>query len=42
MPDRRRCDGAIYGFCSSSTVAEIDRRGVEQVSAALRTAFGTV
>ncbi len=35
-----RYDGAIHGFVSMSTVAEIGKRGVEQVAAALRTAFG--
>jgi acetyl esterase len=36
-----RYDGAIHGFVSLSNVADIGKKGVEQVSAALRAAFGT-
>jgi acetyl esterase len=36
-----RYDGAIHGFISLANVADIGKKGVEQVSAALRTAFGT-
>lgn len=36
-----RYDGAIHGFVSFSSVAEIGKHGIEQITAALRTAFGT-
>ncbi len=35
-----RYDGAIHGFLAMSNVAEIAKRGVEQVCAGLRAAFG--